>query len=96
MASRGRSRYRQLDENRRQPEPPVRWLKFPIVVTAGRKLRVLIYCRYSTDEQSPRSIDVQIAFCKRFLALLGITDVEFTIISDCGHIRGDAPGGRDT
>jgi len=38
--------------------------------------------RYSTDEQNPRSIEDQVAYCKRFLATLGITDVEIEVIYD--------------
>jgi DNA invertase Pin-like site-specific DNA recombinase len=49
-----------------------------------RRLRVLIYARYSKDEQNPRSIDDQVAYCKRFLAALGFTDVEIDVLSDEG------------
>ncbi|MCC7423009.1 MAG: recombinase family protein, partial [Planctomycetaceae bacterium] len=46
------------------------------------KLIVLIYARYSTDDQNPSSITDQVAYCKRFLAAWGITDVEFIIRYD--------------
>ncbi len=39
----------------------------PIERPAGRRLRVLIYARYSTEEQNPRSIDDQFTFCIAFL-----------------------------
>jgi DNA invertase Pin-like site-specific DNA recombinase len=45
-------------------------------------LRVLIYARYSTDDQNPHSIDAQIAYCRRLLRALGITDYELVVIKD--------------
>jgi DNA invertase Pin-like site-specific DNA recombinase len=65
-----------------EPEPPVAWIRFAIQQSATRLLRVLIYARYSTDDQNPHSIDAQIAYCKRFLRALGITDYELIVIQD--------------
>jgi len=42
-------------------------LRQPIVIPAGRPLRVLIHARFSTDEQRQSSIDDQIASCRSFL-----------------------------
>jgi DNA invertase Pin-like site-specific DNA recombinase len=60
------------------------WLRIPIEVPKGRPLRVLIYARYSTDEQNPRSIDDQVDYCRRFLEALGLHDVEITVLYDKG------------
>ena len=46
------------------------WVRHPIRMFLGVALRVLIYARYSTDEQNPRSIDAQVAYCRRFLEAL--------------------------
>ena len=43
------------------------WIRIPVDVPKGRRLRVLVYARYSTDEQNPRSIEAQVAYCQRFL-----------------------------
>ena len=53
------------------PEPPVAWIQFAVQQPSTRLLRVLIYARYSTDDQNPHSIDAQIAYCKRFLSRTG-------------------------
>ena len=50
----------------------------------GRRLRVLIYARFSTDEQNQLSIEAQISYCKRFLTELGMTDFEIVVIFDKG------------
>jgi hypothetical protein len=42
-------------------------LRQPIVIPAGRPLRVLIHARFSTEEQRQSSIDDQIASCRSFL-----------------------------
>ena len=60
------------------------WLRIPLNLPKGRRLRVLIYARFSTDQQNPRSIDDQVAYCRRFLDALGLKDVEITTISDEG------------
>src|SRR6202451_172601 len=65
-----------------EPAPPVAWIRFAIQQSATRRLRVLIYARYSTDDQNPHSIDAQIAYCKRFLFALGITDYELVVLQD--------------
>src|SRR5262245_54978423 len=51
-------------------------------VPPGRRLRILIYARYSTEEQHPSSIDDQIAYCEEFLRANGITDIEVIVLSD--------------
>ncbi len=52
------------------------------LTTRRRRLRVVIYARYSTEEQDASSIDDQISYCKKCLAEIGITDVEFTLLDD--------------
>jgi hypothetical protein len=59
-------------------------IRVPVEIPKGRKLRVLIYARYSTEEQNPRSIQDQVDFCKKVLAALELTDVEIEEISDEG------------
>lgn len=61
---------------------PSYWLYFPIKPPQGRHFRVSIYAKYSTEEQDPRSIEDQVAFCKHFLEALGITDFEITVLCD--------------
>lgn len=46
----------------------MRRLRDPVVFPGGRKLRVLIQARYSTEGQRQASIEDQIANCRRFLA----------------------------
>lgn len=58
------------------------WVRHEIVVRKGRGLRVLIYARYSTEEQNARSISDQVAYCKSFLESLGIAGATITILSD--------------
>lgn len=58
------------------------WIKVKIKWAKGRRLRVLIYARYSTDEQNPHSIEAQVDLCKALLRDLGITDAEITIVDD--------------
>lgn len=65
-----------------EPEPPVAWIRFAIQQPANRRLRLLIYARYSTEDQNPRSIDAQVAYCERLLRALGITDYELVVIRD--------------
>jgi site-specific DNA recombinase len=66
----------------REPKVRVRWLRTPIEIPRGRRLRVLIYSRFSTDEQRRRSIKAQIEYCKRSLAALGLTGLAITILFD--------------
>lgn len=56
----------------------------PLKTRLGRCLRVLIYARYSTDEQKKHSISAQIAKCRKYLAQWGITDADIEVISDAG------------
>ena len=48
----------------------------------GRPLRVLIYARFSTDEQRRRSIKAQIEYCKKFIKELKINNVVFVELKD--------------
>jgi DNA invertase Pin-like site-specific DNA recombinase len=57
-------------------------LRNPIRVVRGIAFRVLIYARYSTEEQNPSSIDDQVAYCKQFLASEGVLDAAFEYLSD--------------
>jgi DNA invertase Pin-like site-specific DNA recombinase len=59
-------------------------LRYPIQMPAVGPLLVLIYARYSTDEQNPGSIDDQIALCKRFLESTGITNYRIEVLHDSG------------
>ncbi len=55
-----------------------------------RRLRIVIYARYSTEEQHESSIADQIAYCRKCLAEIGITDAEIFEISDAetsGELR---------
>jgi DNA invertase Pin-like site-specific DNA recombinase len=51
-------------------------LRMPIRALPGRRLRILIYARYSTEEQDASSIADQIDYCKKFLTENGITDAD--------------------
>ena len=44
-----------------------------------KKLRVIIYCRYSKEEQRYQSIEAQRLHCEKFLRSLGI-DAEIIVI----------------
>lgn len=55
------------------------WVRHKLVRPRGRRLRVLIYARYSTDEQNPRSIDDQVRYCRQFLQSLGLSDDDVEI-----------------
>jgi len=68
-------------------------LRVPLIIPQGRKLRVVIYARYSTSEQDGSSIAAQVRFCKEFLEALGV-EAEITVLSDeemSGELR-DRPG----
>ena len=80
MSNRGTSK---SSQSKREPVVRVGWVRVKISKVRGR-LRVLIYARYSTDEQNPRSIDAQIGYCKRFLKALGVTDAEIIVLYDAG------------
>jgi len=43
---------------------------------------VLIYARFSTDEQKRRSIKAQVDYCKRSLKALGLSGAKVTVIDD--------------
>ncbi|MBN8625688.1 MAG: recombinase family protein [Planctomycetes bacterium] len=62
------------------------WVRHKLTRVKGRKFRVLIYARYSTDEQNPRSIEDQVLYCRQFLESLGVKtgDYELTVLSDEG------------
>jgi hypothetical protein len=64
------------------PKIRVRWVRTPIAIPRGVPLRVLIYARFSTDEQRRRSIKAQVEFCERFLQSLGIRNYIITVIRD--------------
>ncbi len=64
----------------REPAPCVDWVRHPVRQLMNRLLYVLIYARYSTQEQNPRSIDAQIEFCRRFLEALGITHFKIEVL----------------
>ena len=58
-----------------------------------RRIRVVVYARYSTEEQNPRSIDDQVDRCRRFIETLGLGDVESpwsSVASASPHL---VPGG---
>ena len=51
--------------------------------TSRRRTRIVIYARYSTQEQDASSIDDQFAFCRRMIERrLAITEFEISEISD--------------
>ncbi|MCY2990749.1 MAG: recombinase family protein [Planctomycetota bacterium] len=90
--SKRRSRKRRWSD--REPKVRVRWVRSPIEIPRGRPLWVLIYARYSRDEQRRRSIKAQVEFCKKFLRALGIENIRITVISDeaiSGELR-ERPG----
>jgi len=72
----------------------VSWIRVPIRQPLKGLLRILIYARYSTEEQNPRSIDAQIEYCKAFLRALGVTNYKLEICHDVelsGELR-NRPG----
>lgn len=59
-----------------------------------RQIRVVIYARYSTEEQDASSIDDQFAFCKQYLESIGLGDAAISFYSDAevsGEVR-NRPG----
>lgn len=64
------------------PAPDVSWIRIPIRQPLKALLRILIYARYSTEEQNPRSINAQIEYCKAFLRALGVTNYKLEICHD--------------
>jgi DNA invertase Pin-like site-specific DNA recombinase len=76
------------------PAPDVSWIRNPIRKLLKDSFRILIYARYSTEDQNPRSIDAQIEYCKAFLRALGVTNYELEICQDVelsGELR-NRPG----
>lgn len=59
-------------------------LREPFKKVPGRKLRVIVYGRYSTEEQNYDSVEHQFAYCTRFLADhgLGDSDASITFLED--------------
>ena len=57
-------------------------LYVPIKALFGRRLRVLIYARYSTEEQKRASIAAQFLLCRKYLREWGIEDAEIEELSD--------------
>jgi DNA invertase Pin-like site-specific DNA recombinase len=51
-------------------------LRTPFHALPGRRWRIVIYARYSTEEQDASSIVDQIAYCKKFLEDNGIPDAD--------------------
>ncbi len=69
-------------------------LIIPIFQPHGRLLRVLLYARYSTDEQKRSSIDDQFLACRKLLQAWGIENAEIYELSDyemSGELR-NRPG----
>lgn len=72
-------------------------LRVPVAGKKERRLHILIYARYSTDEQRRSSIDDQVDFCRRILAESGVCDVSIEVLYDAkmsGELR-DRPGIND-
>lgn len=61
-------------------------LPHPIIRPKGGRLRIIIYCRISSDEQRQQSLADQEAYCRAFLAQYGILepDVEIKVLIDDG------------
>ena len=57
-------------------------LRIPIVAPVGQMVRVIIYARYSTEEQDASSIPDQFEYCKQFLNQNGITEYQPVYFSD--------------
>jgi len=74
--------------------PDVSWIRAAIRQPLERLLWILIYARYSTEDQNPRSIDAQIEYCKAFLRALGVTNYKLETHHDVeisGQLR-NRPG----
>ncbi|HEV7280425.1 MAG TPA: recombinase family protein [Pirellulaceae bacterium] len=59
-------------------------LREPFKKVPGRKFRVIVYGRYSTEEQNYDSVEHQYDYCTRFLANHGLadSDVSITFLED--------------
>lgn len=71
-------------KSRRQHRTNITWVRTPIKKPRGRHIRVLIYARYSTDDQNPRSIPAQVEYAKQFLEDMGVGNYELDILKDKG------------
>src|SRR5688572_18852632 len=60
------------------------WVRHPVILPSHGRLRVLIYARFSTDEQDERSIEAQNEYCQHFLASLGVQQFDITNGKDEG------------
>jgi Resolvase, N terminal domain len=72
------------------------WASMPPVPLKSkrRSLRVVIYARYSTEEQDVSSIDDQVEYCKMCLHEMDLDDAEITVLLDketSGELR-NRPG----
>lgn len=54
----------------------------PVLEFKRRRLRVVIYARYSTDDQNPQSIADQVTKCRAFLGSIGIQDFDEILTND--------------
>jgi len=68
------------------PGGAVRWMRYSIKLPKGRRLRVVIYTRISTDDQKQQSLEAQAAFCRQALPDIGLHESQFEvcIIEDDG------------
>jgi DNA invertase Pin-like site-specific DNA recombinase len=57
-------------------------LRTPLSAPPGRAPRILVYARYSTEEQHPSSITDQVAYCRQFIVHAGVGQVEPEVLSD--------------
>ncbi len=65
------------------PAKPPLLLACPIATTSSRRrIRIVIYARFSTDQQSPRSIGDQVAMCRKHLETMGLEDAELILLND--------------
>ncbi|MBL8829223.1 MAG: recombinase family protein, partial [Planctomycetaceae bacterium] len=62
------------------------WVRHKLVKLKGGRLRVMIYARYSTDDQDQSSIVDQVHYCKAFLKALGLAESDYNleVLSDEG------------
>jgi hypothetical protein len=57
-------------------------LRVPISQPVGRRLRVVLQARYSTEEQDASSIPDQFSYIRKFLADNGVTDADFEEVAE--------------
>ncbi len=48
----------------------------------GGRTRIVVYARFSTDQQSPRSIGDQVAICRKHVDAIGLGDIEIIVVKD--------------